>query len=290
MDSVGSSVNLESLSSLEITAFIDKNHITHDSFANTHIDLSRLSLSMKKIARAIKEIIPEWIETGKSSNKHVITLKLSPMHSRLHKYALDAGFLPHHADSTETAMVLCLHRHVGKLCNYPAYKTVSIGVTGVVFNQTLEKFLAIKEKFGPYKDWKAPTGSVDAGEEPVDAVVRELLEETGVHVNAADAVFVGEGWTPNFRGSAPDINQVFAFRIDETRHTPIAQEDEIEHVKWISLNDFANPSISLNHDKPFVIKTVVEAAHRALENQTGWHVNKSSWASGKDIRFYMSKI
>jgi ADP-ribose pyrophosphatase YjhB (NUDIX family) len=269
---------------------IAKNHITHDTFGNTHIDLSRLALSLKKIAQVIKEMIPAWIETGKTSNKHMITLKLSPMHSRIHKYALDAGFLPHHADSTETVMVLCLHSHNVKQCNYPAYKTVSIGVTGVVFNQTLDKFLAIKEKFGPYKDWKAPTGSVDTGEEPVNAVVRELLEETGVHVKAEDAVFVGEGWTPNFRGSAPDINQVFAFQIDETRDTLIAQEDEIEHVKWLSVTDFANLPVTLNHDKPFVIKTVVEAAHRSLINQTGWHVNKSAWASGKDIRFYMGAV
>ncbi len=286
MNSVGSSVNLESLSSFEIMAFIAKNHIIHDTFSNTHIDLSHLSLSKKKIAGVIKEIIPEWIETGKSSNKHMITLKLSPMHSRIHKYALDAGFLPHHADSTETFMVLCLHRHLGKLCNYPAYKTVSIGVTGVVFNQTLEKFLAIKEKFGPYKDWKAPTGGVDAGEEPVNAVVRELLEETGVHVKVEDAIFVGEAWTPNFRGSAPDINQIFAFSIEESQCSLKKQEEEIEHVKWLSVEDFAQLPVILCHNKPFIIKMVVDVAKRSMQNQTGWHINKSAWASGKDIQFY----
>lgn len=286
MTAVSSSANLDSMSSSEIADFIGKNHIIHDTFTNTHIDLTTLPVNIKKTAKAIKEIMLDWIATGMSSNKHMITLKLLPMHSRIHKYALDFGFLPHHADSSETLMTLCLKQHVRKECNYPAYKTVSIGVTGVVFNQNLEKFLAIKEKYGPYRGWKAPTGSVDAGEEPVNAIVRELSEETGVHVKAEDAILVGEGWTPNFRGSAPDINQVFAFQIDEGQHTLMAQEEEIEKVKWLSVKEFVTLPIPLNHDKPFVIKTVVQAALHALENQTGWHVNHSSWASGKDILFY----
>lgn len=286
MNSVGSSTNLELFSSIEISAFIAKNHTTHDTFSNTHIDLSPLSLNMKKIARVIKELIPVWIEIGESMHKHMITLKLSPTQSRIHKYALDAGFIPHHADSKEMVMVFCLHKHLEKQCNYPAYKTVSIGVTGVVFNQTLEKFLAIKEKFSPYKDWKAPTGSVDTGEEPVNAVVRELFEETGVHVKAEDAILVGEGWTPNFRGSAPDINQVFAFCIEESQCNLKKQEEEIKDLKWLSVDDFAILPVSLSHDKPFIIKMVVDVAKRSMQNQTGWHMHKSAWVSGKEIQFY----
>lgn len=216
----------------------------------------------------------------------LIVLKLAPTHSRIHKYALDAGFCHHHADSIETVMILCLRGHLAKQCTYPAYKTVSIGVTGVVFNQTLDKFIAIKEKFGPYRDWKAPTGGVDTGEEPVDAVVRELFEETGVQVKAEDAVLVGEGWSPNFRGTSPDINQVFAFHIDETECTLKAQEEEIEHVKWLPVEDFENMPVKLSHNKPFIIKAVVKAAQRAMQNQTGWHAHQSAWASGKDTHFY----
>jgi 8-oxo-dGTP pyrophosphatase MutT (NUDIX family) len=277
--------NMES-SALELSTMITQHYITNDNFNNTHIDLSPLTLSTKKAARIIRELFPEWIKTGKSINKHMIILVLASTHSRVHKYALDTGFRPHHADRTKTVMVFCLHGHHWDQCNYPAYKTVSIGVTGVVFNKTLEKFIAIKEKFGPYKDWKAPTGSIDIGEEPVNAVVRELFEETGVQVKAEDAILVGMGWTPNFRGIVPDINQVFAFSIEETQCNLKRQEEEIEHVKWLSVGDFANLPVTLGHNKPFIIKMVVDVAKRAMQNQTGWHVNKSAWASGKDIFFY----
>lgn len=277
---------MESSSSLEISTIIAKNHVTNDTFSNIIIDLSPLSLSTKKTARAVKELFPEWIETGKSSNNHMIILKLSPTHSRIHKYALDAGFHFHHADTKETVMTLCLREHLEQQCNYPSYKTVSIGVTGVVFNKNLEKFIAIKEKTGPYRDWKAPTGGVDTGEEPVNAVVRELYEETGVQVNAEDAVLVGQGWTPNFRGTAPDINQVFAFQIDENQCILKKQEEEIENVKWLPVEDFENLHLTLSHNKPFIIKTAVKVAKNAMQNQTGWHVQNSAWGSGKDIHFY----
>lgn len=54
-----------------------------------------------------------------------------------------------------------------------------IGAGGFVLNDKNE-VLVIKEKHGPAKHiWKVPGGRVDPGEEICDAVVREVLEETG---------------------------------------------------------------------------------------------------------------
>ncbi|WP_164660421.1 RNA pyrophosphohydrolase [Tropicibacter sp. Alg240-R139] len=48
-----------------------------------------------------------------------------------------------------------------------------------------------------YKDaWQMPQGGVDKGEDPRDAALRELWEETGVTANLVEVVAETEGWLP----------------------------------------------------------------------------------------------
>ncbi|HEX6500479.1 MAG TPA: NUDIX domain-containing protein [Micromonosporaceae bacterium] len=53
------------------------------------------------------------------------------------------------------------------------------GVTGVVRNDAGQVLLIRRSDNGR---WSLPAGAVDPGEQPADAVVREVYEETGVHV------------------------------------------------------------------------------------------------------------
>ena len=58
------------------------------------------------------------------------------------------------------------------------------GVSAVVRNHDGHLLLARRSDNGR---WSLPAGGIDPGEQPADAVVREVYEETGVHI-AVDAV------------------------------------------------------------------------------------------------------
>jgi 8-oxo-dGTP diphosphatase len=63
----------------------------------------------------------------------------------------------------------------------------SVGAVGVVFNEA-DQVLLVEHVFHPYSPWGLPGGWVERGENPRDAVSRELLEELELEVEVGSVV------------------------------------------------------------------------------------------------------
>ena len=102
-----------------------------------------------------------------------------------------------------------------------------------------EDLLLIRRGRGPAQgEWSIPGGRVEAGELLAEAVVRELLEETGLEGICEDLV----GWAERID---PDHHHVILdFRVTLLeRRDPTAGDDAAE-AAWVPLSDVAELTLA----------------------------------------------
>jgi 8-oxo-dGTP diphosphatase len=94
--------------------------------------------------------------------------------------------------------------------------------------------LLIRRGHGPAAgEWSVPGGRVEEGETLAEAVVRELLEETGLEGVCGELV----GWVE--RIGPHDHHVILDFRVDVLDgQTPVAGDDAVE-VAWVPLPQVA---------------------------------------------------
>lgn len=84
--------------------------------------------------------------------------------------------------------------------------------------------------------WEATSGRVEPGEEPIDAMRREILEETGLEVRVHDRPV--DAYTAR-RGESPMV--VIVFRADWIAGE-VERSDEHDAHRWVSPDEFAELS------------------------------------------------
>ncbi len=77
--------------------------------------------------------------------------------------------------------------HTGKMrpicptCGWVYFPDPKVAVTVLIKNKN--SILLVQRRYDPQKDhWTMPSGFVDAGEDPMEAVKRECCEETGLEI------------------------------------------------------------------------------------------------------------
>ena len=94
------------------------------------------------------------------------------------------------------------------------------------------KILLVKEARGNYQNlWGLPKGSVDEGESPESAVLRELSEETGVNGTIIGLSAVRS--TLYKRKPAVFLCYDVSIESNQTR----LSSDEIDEIKWVDLEE-----------------------------------------------------
>jgi len=95
-------------------------------------------------------------------------------------------------------------------------------------------FLLIRDS---YRNWGFPKGHLEEGEQPQDAAVREVEEETGLGELRVDGAIETIDWFFRFRGKL--VHKVCHFYLMRTRHarTSPQREEGITACRWARFED-----------------------------------------------------
>ena len=135
-------------------------------------------------------------------------------------------------------------------------------VSALVWSKDDKLFMGRKhpKKGGVYADcWHIPGGGIDEGEEKEAALVREIMEETGIDISNAKPVLVddkGSGSTEKTLKTGKTVVCNMTFNVYEVRlgqnadEIEVALEDDLEEHRWVTKEEMKTmkltpPSVAL---------------------------------------------
>ena len=143
-----------------------------DHFNGVIIDADRLP-DEAHFAASLGDALDLWTGAG----KRLVWLKVPLERSGLVPIAAAHGFIFHHANDHDVMMT----RRLVPEAFVPTHATHYVGVGGVVINDRRELLVVCeRHRATNRKYYKLPGGALQPGEHLVDAVLREVQEETGI--------------------------------------------------------------------------------------------------------------
>ena len=126
-----------------------------------------------------------------------------------------------------------------------------VAVAALIFNQG--RVLAMRR--ASHRDagaglWETLSGRVEPGEEPVDAIRREIMEESGLEVELDERPFDAYA---AMRGSQ---NMMVLVYLGQARGSDVRRSDEHDAHDWLMPSEFAERSS---------LTRLVESVHRAAD-------------------------
>lgn len=201
---------------------------TVNQFRGAQVDRENLSADPEEFKIQINEAIEEW----RAGELRLIWLEIPIEKARLIPIATEAGFSFHHAQEDS----LTLTYQVETDAFIPSYATHCIGAGGVVLNDR-RQLLVVNERHRrdlSRPHYKLPGGALLAGEHLAEAVVREVLEETGVQAKF-EAIVCFRHWH-GYRWGKSDI--YFTCRLSPISEEITIQQEEIEECLWMPVEEY----------------------------------------------------
>lgn len=171
------------------------------------------------------------LDAWRSDGKRLAWIRVPIDRAALIPAVVSHGFTYHHANETDLMLV---NRLVADAF-VPFHATHYIGVGGVCINDRNE-LLVVCERHRrtsqPY--YKLPGGALLPGEHLVEAVLREVLEETGVQASFESLVCLRH-WH-GYRFGKSDI--YFVCRLSPLSQDVTMQAEEIEECFWMPVDEY----------------------------------------------------
>lgn len=124
-------------------------------------------------------------------------------------------------------------------------QAIQLSVDAVVFGYEAEtiSILLVKRKYEPFKGkWAIPGGFVLNNESLEEAVQRELMEETGIHINYLEQLYT---FGNPERDPRNRVVSVAYFGLIKPSTFKIVADTDAEEVQWFKITDL--PSLSFDH-------------------------------------------
>jgi 8-oxo-dGTP pyrophosphatase MutT (NUDIX family) len=214
---------------------------SRDQFGGVLVTPDQLPEDPAAFETALGNSLKAW----KAEGFKVVWLDVPIERSAVIPAAAAAGFTYHHANETNAMLTLRLIE--GSFI--PPHATHYVGVGGVVINEKRELLVVCeKHRRTSQRYYKLPGGALQPGEHMVEAVLREVLEETGVQA-AFEALVCFRHWH-GYRYGKSDI--YFVCRLSPLSQDVTMQAEEIEECLWMPVQEYYDSELVSPFNKRIV--------------------------------------
>ena len=187
------------------------------------------------------------LEDLRSQDLKLVWLYLPLEFASFVDYAVSLGFIYHHANEAGLQLTLKLVPDAF----IPGYATHYLGAGGVLIDEQ-NRILVIQEKHHTRRHYKLPGGALDPGEHIADAVVREVLEETGIR-----SEFLSLNCFRHWHGYRYGMSDIyFVCRLKPLSSEITIETSEISEALWMPLEEYLNHPDTHPFNRKIVTTTV----------------------------------
>jgi len=225
--------------------------ITSDAYNGVSVDVSHLPNNMTSDASLFRYRLLKAVDIWKGQGKRGIWLIIPTAYSHLIPVATELNFDFQYAEKGKVVLTTWLPDTPSRL---PIGPTHQVGVGALVLHPTTGKMLVVQEKSGPAaarRLWKMPTGLADPGEDIIDAVIREVREETGLDCVFDHIICFRQAHYPRksdmFFVCQLKLAEKYDQELQQGKEIKLfPQEQEIAEAKWVDVEEYFSQPLWLS--------------------------------------------